>query len=83
MDAKWNLLKVYLTNKAKGNAMYRILCNTILNKMKLYEADELTEEQQDLRWAIITNFVLSKQTDKNRTTMSNVILEEMKQIYRI
>lgn len=83
MDTKWKLLKVYLTNKAKGNALYRSFCNTILNKMKLYDADGLTDDQHDLRWAIITNFVLSKQTDKNRTTMSNVILEEMKLIYRI
>jgi hypothetical protein len=83
MDTKWNLLKVYLTNKAKGNAMYRTFCNSILNKMKLYDTDELTEDLHDLRWAIITNFVLSKQTDKNRTIMSNVILEEMKLIYKI
>ena len=83
MNAKWELLKVYLRNKSKGGSQYSIFCNSILNKMKLYDTDHITEEQQDLRWAIITNYVLSKQTNKNAIIMSNVILEEMKLIYRI
>lgn len=81
MDINWELLKLFLINRGKTNALYKTFCNSILTKMSLYEVEVNGNHiLLNKRWNLIKHYVTSKQTDKNRTTMSKMVLEEMRLI---
>lgn len=81
MDINWELLKIFLSNKRKTNALYKTFCNSILTKMSFYEVEVNGNYiLLNKRWNLIKHYITSKQTDKNRTTMSNIILQEMRLI---